>query len=190
MYSPTGPIEGAAFIIAASRPGGSLRISSAQAFDAIISAPSTSSLPLQWSPFECELTSLRIGAREVAGRIASSISRVSGRSNSVSTSIDSPPSVISPALLHPQEPSGCRYANAPLPISWRPLVYAHLPCAMDKSSRVRVQVDERYDDRAAEVERMRACAERESNDVSTVGSFRLFSDLEIGKLFDSVEECY
>jgi len=65
-----------------------IAISSAQARVATISAPPTSALPKEWSPFEWVFTSVPMrAARGSAARIASSIARVRRASNSVATSI-------------------------------------------------------------------------------------------------------
>ena len=61
-----------------------------------------------------------IGDVRVIDRIVLSIFCVSFRSNSVSTSSDTPSPTISPALLHPQLPSDWRYAWHPSATSWRP----------------------------------------------------------------------
>ena len=116
--------------MAASSSAGRSFISSAQAREAMISASLTSWLPKVWSPLEWVLTSRPIDlAAGTAARIRSSISAVSLRSNSVSTSKVWSRSTIRPALLHPQLPSGCRYAKQPLPRSCRPLVYCHFAMA-------------------------------------------------------------
>ena len=87
--------------------GGVSPISFSAASELMISAPSTSSLPYTWSALACVLTSVRMwAAAGTARRIASSISRVSFRSDSVSISITSSPSTIRPALLQHQEPFG------------------------------------------------------------------------------------
>jgi len=81
----------------------------AQAREAMISAPATSWLPKVWSPLAWVLTTVSMLA--AAGTdldIVSSISRVSFRSKRVSIRRDASPSVTRPALLHPQVPSGCR----------------------------------------------------------------------------------
>ncbi len=84
-------------------------ISCAAAAVAQIAVPSgTSSLPQQWSPLACVLTSASIGVRSVTGFIAASMSRVKFRSKRVSTSSDAPSPASSPALLQPQPPSGWR----------------------------------------------------------------------------------
>ena len=88
---------------------------------ATIGIPSgSSSLPNQWSPLPCVLNACPIGLESVMGAIASSMSRVSFRSNNVSTSSEVSCAVTSPALLQPQPPSGCRYAYSPSPSSWSP----------------------------------------------------------------------
>jgi hypothetical protein len=66
-----------------------------------------------------------VAAARTASRIVLSICAVSGRSNSVSTSKVWSPSATSPALLQPQEPSGCKKAKQPRPRSCSPFVYCH-----------------------------------------------------------------
>jgi len=110
--SPISPISGACSMRLSIISGFSCASSSAVAADIMMSAPCTNSLPLQWSPFECVFTSwpMLLAALGSAARMRSSMVLVSGLSNSVSTRSDSSPSTISPALLHPQPPSGCSHA--------------------------------------------------------------------------------
>ena len=75
------------------------------------------------------LTAVPIGDRAVTPAIDASISRVSGRSNNVSTSSDTPSPSISPALLQPHPPSGWRYAQHPSPTSCSPFVYPIRPAS-------------------------------------------------------------
>jgi hypothetical protein len=119
----TGPSASAFATSCASTSGGTSPISFAHASDATITAPDTSSLPKQWSPFACVFTSVSMRAADgTAARIAASISAVSGRSKSVSTSIVASPSTTSPALLQPHDPSGWSHAKQPVPRSCSPRV--------------------------------------------------------------------
>ena len=76
----------------------------------MISASLTSWFPNQWSPLAWVFTTAVIGPPAVTVRMPSSMPRVSGTSNSVSTSSEAPSPTTSPALLHPQPPSGCNHA--------------------------------------------------------------------------------
>ena len=72
-------------------------------------APSgRSSLPKQWSPLPCVFIAASIGLRSVIGAHRVEHLARESRSKSVSTSSDVPSAAISPALLQPQPPSGCR----------------------------------------------------------------------------------
>ena len=83
---------------------------------------SSSWLPWVWSPLEWVIKASVIGARSVMGFIAVSISRVSGRSKSVSTSSDAPSPATSPALLQPYPPSGSVHAHTRSATSCSPRV--------------------------------------------------------------------
>ena len=98
-------------------------ISSAVPLAAITRTEASSSwLPWVWSPLEWVISASVIGARSVMGAIAASISRVNGRSNSVSTSSDAPSPATSPALLQPNPPSGSIQAHTRSPTSCNPRV--------------------------------------------------------------------
>ena len=97
---------GASLTRAANVSGGGVPISAAHSLDATMRASPTSSLPQQWSPLAWVLTTVSI--RPAIGASWSSISRVSSRSNRVSTSREWPSPTTRPALLQPHEPSGCR----------------------------------------------------------------------------------
>ena len=93
----------------ASSSGGRSFMSSAQACEAMMRAPSTNWLPKVWSPLAWVLINAPIC--ELAGtaeRMALSMSAVIFRSNSVSTNMVWPESSIKPALDQPQLPSGTK----------------------------------------------------------------------------------